>query len=132
MSEHHVAMKRMGCCAGWPKPCSYHEGYRDAYESQQDEVETLRRSLLEAVRTVLLTTEIIAPDIDLGRFPIYAKQLQAFYDTDPAALALASVPEGYTRPPGTCVCNCHLDHSECCETCAPEEDPFDAEFFHAE
>lgn len=30
------------------------------------------------------------------------------------------LPEGYTRPPGTCVCTCHYDNSECCGACAPE------------
>ena len=63
---------------------------RRKVEKERDE---LRASLLEAVRTIILATEIIGPDIDRGRFPVYAKQLQAFYATDPAALALASVPE---------------------------------------
>lgn len=31
--DNHVEIKRLGCCAGWPKPCSYHEGYQDAYEA---------------------------------------------------------------------------------------------------
>jgi len=25
-------MTRDGCCAGWPKPCPYHEGWLDGYE----------------------------------------------------------------------------------------------------
>jgi hypothetical protein len=24
---------REGCCADWPKPCSYHEGYADGWEA---------------------------------------------------------------------------------------------------
>lgn len=25
-----MTLSRDGCCADWPKPCSYHEGVRDA------------------------------------------------------------------------------------------------------
>lgn len=28
-------MERDGCCATWPKPCSYHEGYADAWAERQ-------------------------------------------------------------------------------------------------
>ncbi len=31
-----------GCCATWPKPCSYHEGYADGAEAMGGEVERLR------------------------------------------------------------------------------------------
>lgn len=26
-------LERDGCCATWPKPCSYHEGYQDALDT---------------------------------------------------------------------------------------------------
>jgi hypothetical protein len=28
---------REGCCAGWPKPCSYHEGWLDGWEAGYEE-----------------------------------------------------------------------------------------------
>lgn len=28
-----MSESRDGCCATWPKPCSYHEGYQDALDT---------------------------------------------------------------------------------------------------
>ena len=28
---------RQGCCADWPKPCSYHEGWLDGHEAKEYE-----------------------------------------------------------------------------------------------
>jgi hypothetical protein len=30
-------MTREGCCANWPKPCAYHEGWLDGYEAGYDD-----------------------------------------------------------------------------------------------
>jgi hypothetical protein len=30
---------RDGCCADWPKPCSYHEGWQDAENWVADQIE---------------------------------------------------------------------------------------------
>ena len=39
-----MASDRVGCCADWPKPCSYHEGYQDALDES-----SRHRDLLERV-----------------------------------------------------------------------------------
>lgn len=54
--DNHVAISRLGCCAGWPKPCSYHEGYRDAYESVQPKYEEALRDGLR-LRSVVTDRE---------------------------------------------------------------------------
>ena len=40
-----LTKRRVGCCADWPKPCSYHEGFEDALQDPQ-----LRTLLEEAGR----------------------------------------------------------------------------------
>ena len=35
-------------------------------------------------------------------------------------VAELEIPEGYDRPPGTCICVCHYEVSNCCEQCAPD------------
>ena len=37
--KHH---QRSGCCESWPKPCSYHEGYNDGVDSQEDLIARLK------------------------------------------------------------------------------------------
>lgn len=42
--------EREGCCADWPKPCSYHEGYADAsdkWEAMHREMEAIARTNYE-------------------------------------------------------------------------------------
>jgi hypothetical protein len=29
--------RRGGCCADWPKPCTYHDGWEDGYEAARIE-----------------------------------------------------------------------------------------------
>lgn len=41
----HVQMKRLGCCAGWPKPCRYHEGYADAIAAAEQREAELRAEI---------------------------------------------------------------------------------------
>lgn len=37
--------RRAGCCADWPKPCSYHEGYIDGWDGATDEWEPMFRDM---------------------------------------------------------------------------------------
>jgi hypothetical protein len=51
-----MAKSREGCCANWPKPCSYHEGWLDAEDLLEDRLraaEAVCRALeLGVLRTV--------------------------------------------------------------------------------
>ena len=38
-------------CSGWPKPCSYCEGYGDAADAASDEISSLRAALWRVVET---------------------------------------------------------------------------------
>ncbi|MDA8037626.1 MAG: hypothetical protein M0Z69_00405 [Actinomycetota bacterium] len=38
-------MSREGCCAAWPKPCSYHEGWQDCADAMAGLVEAAREAL---------------------------------------------------------------------------------------
>lgn len=43
---------RKGCCANWPKPCGYHEGYQDAVDEMETEME-LGRKAMDALESYL-------------------------------------------------------------------------------
>lgn len=36
MSPVRSGPQRAGCCAGWPKPCSYHEGFLDGWNAAKE------------------------------------------------------------------------------------------------
>lgn len=52
-----MSAERAGCCADWPKPCTYHEGYQDALDALLTPTEFEAMDLLgkaaNAVRRVI-------------------------------------------------------------------------------
>lgn len=64
--DRHVTRKRLGCCAGWPKPCPYHEGYSDAYDVLQAEVTRLKdenRQLDSIIREAFGKAQKVGPQL---------------------------------------------------------------------
>lgn len=93
-----MAADRTGCCAGWPKPCTYHEGWEDAAELL---LELAQR--MESAHRELLSRSVVASQAECGRLRAKASGVELCLDYARSTMMMVC-PDPPVEPEATAWC----------------------------